>query len=121
MLKRGDEIVPDLIKVVEAERGWPLIHAALLLCELRAESALPALQRAISVPWGHDLADWLADDALEKFGLPALDMLEAIAADKTVDWYPRGGILEKAGAPGVSLQAQPTTKKIKRHAGHGKR
>ena len=28
-------------------------------------------------------------DALEKFGPAALDMLEAIAADKTVEWYPR--------------------------------
>jgi len=89
LLKRGEEIVPDLIEVVEADKGWPLIHAGLLLCELRAESALPALQRAISAPRGHDLADWLADDALEKFGPAALDMLEAVAADKTVEWYPR--------------------------------
>lgn len=89
MLKRRDEIVPHLIEIVEAERGWPLIHAALLLCQLRAEPALPALQRAISMPWGHGLADWLADDALEKFGPAALDMLETVAADKTVEWYPR--------------------------------
>ena len=89
LLKRGDEIVPHLIEIVEAEKGWALIHAGLLLCELRAESALPALQRAISAPEGHDLADWLADDALEKFGPTALDMLEAVAADKAVDWYPR--------------------------------
>jgi len=89
LLKRGDEIVPDLIKIVEAKGGWAQIHAALLLCELRAESALPALQRAISAPEGHDLADWLTDDALDKLGPAALDMLEAVAADKTVEWYPR--------------------------------
>jgi hypothetical protein len=89
ILRSRDEIVPQLIDIVEAERGWPLIHAALLLCQLQAESALPALQRAISAPWGHDLADWLADDALEKFGPAALDTLEAVAADKTVEWYPR--------------------------------
>lgn len=89
ILGRRDKIVPELIEIVEAEQGWPLIHAALLLCELRAESALPALQRAVSAPWGHDLADWLADDALEKFGPAALDMLEAVAADKAVERYPR--------------------------------
>ena len=89
LLKRGDEIVPDLIEIVECDRGWPRTHAALLLCELRAETALPALQQAISAPEGHGLADWLADDALEKFGPAALDVLEAVAADKTVEWYPR--------------------------------
>lgn len=89
ILERRDEIVPELIEIVEADREWPLIHAALLLCELRAESALPALQRAVSAPWGHDLADWLSNDALEKFGPAALDMLEAVAADKGVEWYPR--------------------------------
>jgi hypothetical protein len=89
LLKRGDEIVPDLIEVVECDRGWPKTHAALLLCELRAETALPVLQRAISEPEGHDLADWLANGALEKFGPAALDTLEAVAADRTVDWYPR--------------------------------
>lgn len=88
LLRRG-EVVPDLIEIVESETGWPRIHAALLLCELRAETALPVLQRAMSAPDGHDLADWLADDALEKFGPAALDMLEAIAADRTVEWYPR--------------------------------
>jgi len=89
LLKRGDEVVPDLIEIVESDTGWPRTHAALLLCELRAETALPVLQRAISAPGGHDLADWLADDALEKFGPAALDVLEAVAADRTVEWYPR--------------------------------
>jgi hypothetical protein len=82
ILRRRDEIVPDLIEIVEAERGWPLIHAALLLCELRATAVL---QRALSAPWGHDLADWLVDDALEKFGPAALDTLETIAADRTAE------------------------------------
>jgi hypothetical protein len=59
------------------------------LCELQAKAALPALQQAISAPDGHDLADWLADDALEKFGPAALGTLEAVAADKTIEWYPR--------------------------------
>jgi hypothetical protein len=59
------------------------------LCELQAEAALPALQRAISAPERHGLADWLANDALEKFGPAALGTLEAVAADKTVAWYPR--------------------------------
>jgi hypothetical protein len=72
--------LPDLIDVVECEAGWPQIHAALLLCELRAEAELPTLQRAISAPEGHDLADWLADDALGKFGPAALGILEAVAA-----------------------------------------
>ena len=89
LLKRVDEIVPDLIEIVECNTSWPQTHAALLLCELRAEAALPVLQRAISAPEGQDLADWLADDALEKFGPAALDVLEAVAADKTVEWYPR--------------------------------
>lgn len=89
LLRRGEEIVADLIEVVECDTGWPQIHSALLLCELRAEAALPALQRAISAPEGSDLADWLADDALEKFGSAALDLLEAVAADKAVAWYPR--------------------------------
>jgi len=89
LLERGDEVVPGLIELVESDVGWPQIHAALLLCELQARAALPALQQAISTPRGHDLADWLADDALEKFGPAALDMLEAVAADKTVAWYPR--------------------------------
>ena len=89
LLERGGEIVPTLIEVVERDTGWPLVHAALLLCELQAKEALPALQQAISKPEGHDLADWLADDALEKFGPTALDTLEAIAADRAVAWYPR--------------------------------
>jgi hypothetical protein len=89
LLERGEEVVPDLIDVVECDAGWPQIHAALLLCELRAEAALLALQQAISAPEGHDLADWLADDALEKFGPAALGTLEAVAAGKTVAWYPR--------------------------------
>ena len=54
---------------------------------MRAGSALPALQTAISSPEGHDLADWLVDDALDKFGPAALDILEVIAADKKVEWY----------------------------------
>jgi len=62
-----------------------LIHAALLLCELQATVVLSVLQRALSAPWGHDLADWLVDDALEKFGPAALDTLGAIAADRTVE------------------------------------
>jgi hypothetical protein len=89
LLQRGDEAVPDLVEVVERDAGWPQIHAALLLCELQAKEALPALRRAISRPEGHDLADWLADDALEKFGPAALDILEAVAADRAVKWYPR--------------------------------
>lgn len=89
LLQRGAETVPALIDIVETQEGWPQIHAALLLCELQAEPALPALQRAISAPEGHDLADWLAGDALEKFGPAALDVLEAVAADKAVEWYPR--------------------------------
>ncbi len=89
LLERGNDVVPELIEVVECDTDWPQVHAALLLCELQAESALPALRRAISMPERHGLADWLADDALEKFGSAALDMLEAVAADKTVEWYPR--------------------------------
>jgi hypothetical protein len=89
LLERGEEVVPDLIDVVECDTGWPQIHAALLLCELQAESALPAMRQAISAPEGHDLADWLADDALEKFGPAALGTLEAVAADKIIEWYPR--------------------------------
>jgi hypothetical protein len=89
LLKRGAEVIPDLSDMVETKTGWAQIHAALLLCELRAESALPALQQAISALEGHDLADWLVDDALEKFGPPALDVLETVAADKTVEWYQR--------------------------------
>lgn len=89
MLRRGDEIVPALIEVIKDDQSWATIHAGLLLCELGNESALPALQRAISAPWGQDLADWLCDDALEKFGPAALGMLEAIAADRAVDWYSR--------------------------------
>lgn len=88
-LRRGAEVVPALIELVDEETGWPQIHASLLLCELRAESALPAIRRAMSAPEGGDLADWLSDDALEKFGPPALDVLEAVATDRTVDWYPR--------------------------------
>ena len=89
LLVRGDEVVPGLIELVESDTDWPQIHAALLLCELRAGAALPALRRAISTPEGHDLADWLADDALEKFGPAALDVLESVAADRAVEWYPR--------------------------------
>lgn len=89
LLKRGEEMVPALIDMVETREGWPQIHAALLLCELQAQPALPALQQAISAPEGHDLADWPADDALEKFGPAALDVLETVAADKAVEWYPR--------------------------------
>ncbi|PKO20711.1 MAG: hypothetical protein CVU38_18670 [Chloroflexi bacterium HGW-Chloroflexi-1] len=89
LLQRGNAVVTDLIEVVEDDTSWPQIHAALLLCELRAESALPAIQQAISDPEGHDLADWLVDDALEKFGPAALDMLEAVAADRAVEWYQR--------------------------------
>ena len=89
LLERGDEVIPDLIEVVECDTNWPQIHAALLLCELQAESSLPALRRVISMPERHGLADWLTNDALEKFGPTALDMLEAVAADKTVEWYPR--------------------------------
>ena len=82
LLEQGDEVVPDLIEVVENNADWPQIHAALLLCELQAESALPALRRAMSAPERHSMADWLTDDALEKFGPVTLDMLEAVAADK---------------------------------------
>jgi hypothetical protein len=89
LLERGDEVVPDLIEVVENDADWPQIHAALLLCELQAESALPALQRAMSASERHGMADWLTDDALDKFGPVALDMLGAIAADRAVEWYPR--------------------------------
>jgi hypothetical protein len=89
LLQRGEEMVPALIEIIETSQGWSQVHAALLLCELQAEPALPALQRAISAPEGQDLADWLADDALEKFGPAALDMLKTVAADKTVEWYPR--------------------------------
>lgn len=89
LLERGSEVVPDLIEVVENDADWPQIHAALLLCELQAESALPALRRAMSAPERQGMADWLTDDALEKFGPAALDMLEAVAADRTVEWYPR--------------------------------
>lgn len=89
LLKRGDEIVPALIDIVETEVGWPQTHAILLLCELRAEMALPALQDVLSGPEGEVQADWLLDDAMIKFGPAALDTLEAVAADKKVDWYPR--------------------------------
>jgi hypothetical protein len=40
--------VPALIDIVETEIGWPQTHAILLLCELRAETALPALQDVLS-------------------------------------------------------------------------
>jgi len=89
LLARGSEVVPNLIEVVENDTDWPQIHAALLLCELQAESALPALRQAMSAPEHQDVADWLADDALEKFGPAALHILETVAADKAVEWYPR--------------------------------
>lgn len=89
LLKRGDEVVLELGEVVECDTSWPQIHAALLLCELRAESALPALRRAMSASERHGLVDWLTDDALDKFGPAALDVLEAVAADRAVEWYPR--------------------------------
>jgi hypothetical protein len=88
LLRQGDAIVPHLIRLVEQGKGWPQIHAALLLCELHAEVALPALRQAMTGPQGHDLADWL-DEALPKFGPAALDTLEAIVTDKGVAWYPR--------------------------------
>jgi hypothetical protein len=89
LLERGDEAIPDLIAVVEIDHDWAKIHAGLLLCELRAESSLPTLEEVLSSPDGHALADWLVDDALEKFGPAALDMLEAVAANKEVEWYQR--------------------------------
>ena len=89
LLKRGDEIVPALIDIVETEIGWPQTHAMLLLCELRAETALPALQDVLSGPEGEVQADWLLDDAMTNFGPAALDTLEAVATNKNLDWYPR--------------------------------
>jgi hypothetical protein len=89
LLERGDEIVPALIDIVETEVGWPQTHAMLLLCELRAETALPALQDVLCGPEGQVQADWLVDDAMINFGPVALDTLEAVAANKSLDWYPR--------------------------------
>jgi hypothetical protein len=89
LLERGDEIVPALIDIVETEIGWPQTHAILLLCELRAETALPALQDVLSGPEGQVQADWLLDDAMINFGPAALNILEAVATDKKIDWYPR--------------------------------
>ncbi len=89
LLERGAEIVPALIDIVETEIGWPQTHAILLLCELRAETALPALQDVLNGPEGEIQVDWLLEDAMINFGPAALDTLEAVAANKSLKWYPR--------------------------------
>jgi len=98
VLDRGQAIIPALVAILEdddyyggaeAVRNiWTPVHAANILCELRAVEALPALRRAMTRPDEHGMAEWISED-LVKFGPVALDTAEAILQDKTVAWYPR--------------------------------
>ena len=98
VLDQGQAIVPALIAILEdddyyggreAVRNiWTPVHAANILCELRAVEALPALRRAMTRPNEDGMADWVSD-GLVRFGPAALDTAEAILQDKGVEWYPR--------------------------------
>jgi len=97
VLDWGEAIIPALIAILEdddyygqnAPRNiWTPVHAANILCELRAVEALPALRRAMTRPGEHGKAEWISE-SLVKFGPAALDTAEAVLQDKTVEWYPR--------------------------------
>jgi hypothetical protein len=98
MLDQGQVMVPALIAILEdddyyggreAVRNiWTPVHAANILCELRAVEALPALRRAMTRPDEDGMAEWISE-GLVKFGPAALDTAEVILRDKTVQWYPR--------------------------------
>jgi len=97
LLDLGQAIVPALIAILEDDNYygpdatkniWTPVHAANILCELRAVEALPALRRAMTRPGEDGMAEWISE-GLVKFGPAALDTAEAILRDKTLDWYPR--------------------------------
>lgn len=97
LLDQGQAIVPALITILEdddyygpyaTKNIWTPVHAANILCELRAVEALPALRRAMTRPGEDGMAEWISE-GLVKFGPAALDTAEAILRDKTLDWYPR--------------------------------
>ncbi|MGA9349161.1 MAG: SEC-C metal-binding domain-containing protein [Anaerolineae bacterium] len=98
VLGQGQTIVPALIVILENDdyyggadairNIWTPVHAANILCELRAIESLPALRRAMTRPDEDGMAEWISE-GLVKFGPAALDTAEAILRDKTVQWYPR--------------------------------
>ena len=97
VLDQGQAIVPALVAILDNEdyygrdplrNAWTPVHAANVLCELRAVEALPALRRAMTRPGEDGMAEWISS-GLVKFGPVALDTAEAILHDKTVEWYPR--------------------------------
>jgi len=107
VLDQGQAMVPALIAILEnddyyggadAVRNiWTPVHAANILCELRAIEALPALRRAMTRPDEDGMAEWISG-GLVKFGPAALDTAEAILRDKTVQWYPRAMAAETVKA-----------------------
>jgi len=75
VLDQGQAIVPALIAILEDDdyygqdpprNAWTPVHAANILCELRAVEALPALRRAMTRPDEHGMAEWVSD-GLVKF------------------------------------------------------
>jgi len=119
VLDQGQAIVPALIAILqdddyyggaEAIRNiWTPVHAANILCELRAVEALPTLRRAMTRPSEKGMAEWISDGLL-KFGPVALDTAEAIVQDKTVAWYPRAMAAETLKA--IALHHPETYERV---------
>ena len=87
IMAQGEPIVDRLIEVMEHDDDWPMIHALLMLIEMRAEKALPAISRTLLED--PDLNEWVDSDGLDKFGPVAIDTLEGMVQDDDADWYPR--------------------------------
>lgn len=87
IMAQGEAIVDRLIEVVENDDDWPGVHALLMLIEMQAEKALPAISNALLAD--HDLNEWVDTDGLDKYGPVAIDTLETMVNDKTAGWYPR--------------------------------
>ena len=88
IMAQGEAVVDRLIQVVESDDDWPQVHALLMLIEMRAEKALPAISQTLLEDPG--LNEWVDTNGLDKYGPVAIDTLEMMVNEKAADWYPRG-------------------------------
>ena len=84
IMAQGEGIVDRLIEVMEQDDDWPMIHAMLMLIEMRAEKALSAIGSMLLE--NPDLNEWVDRDGLEKYGPVAIDTLEGVFRDADADW-----------------------------------
>lgn len=111
IVRRGDELLPDLTGIVldrilwtaELPDWWAPVHATYMLGALATEEAIVPLLSALRWSDAYD-CEWVVEELPSMFGtigLPARKPLENIVADRSAGWSARAMAMDSLAAIGL--------------------